>query len=717
MNTPSPSNTSLTRQKTVLFRALLMFLGWLCIVFIFYPGLFLDFSSQVPFGDHGDVRNILSIIQYSLHTPLSQIYHLPFLYPESYVMARTHPLFGISLFFKAFQTLGFNLEQSTNLYIILALLLGTWGCYLLIREFTQDQTLAWAFSILYIVYGRNTTYFHWLNFLSHFYFPFVFYFFLRYVKTRRRRHIAAFSALAFLQFLASVYYGVQLWVFLLPAMVVTALLLKMIPFRDTGRIALGLGVAFLLILIIYLPYTNITQPTIDHNLAPRVLNPADLFSNNKLLSAVLPQAEPEASQLFPGYAALLCVLFLFASLLPGKTKKHLLFGILAASLILMSFLAFVDLVLLELAFLLFLCGLLVLIIRGWKYLNAGERLLVLMFCFYLILLLNFSLLPVLDSLSFYAALSSVLPFGGLKAIARVYPLGLPLLIVLAALGGKRILASMKVKSRRKTAVFAGLVLVMMMVENFPLRHPVLGSPIMQELPMQETGAYQKLPDAQSRVVLEIPHYFGLQINKNTLYTLNWIHHRNPLINGKVSVEPQSYAFDLRNLLGTFQRNFPKQRMLNDLIQKYSVTHILVHWNLLRKYQKDPNARETVLSRFASLKRYVRVIHDDEESTLFHLQEFFPIQRILRTYASYHLRDHILEISLENVYSGRIRVLFNGRLIALPTLDQDTFSLDLRRQSLHNPGNRVEIVFESPVRLEEIRLVRPQGGSSSQSDPP
>ncbi len=692
-----------------------MLLGWLGIVFVCYPGLFLDFSSQVPFGDHGDVRNILSIIQYSLHTPLSQIYHLPFLYPESYVMARTHPLFGISLFYKGFQILGFNLEQSTNLYVILALLLGAWGCYLLIREFVRDRTLAWVFSVLFIVYGRNTTFFHWLNFLSHFYFPFVFYFFLRYVKTRERRHLAALSALAFLQFLASVYYGVQLWVFLLPAMVVSALLLRMIPPKDTGRIALGLGIAFLLILAIFLPFTDVTQPTIEQGIAPRVLTPADLFTNNKLLSAVLPQPEPEASQFFPGYAVLLCVLFFIATLPPGTDKTYLRFGILAAGFFLLTYLAFRNLFLLELVFLLFLCVILVLIVRGWKQLDPGGRLLVIVFCFYLVLLLNFSRLPVLGSLSVFTSLSTVLPFGGLKAMARVYPLGLPLLIVLAALGGKRILASFKGASPRKTAVFASIVLLLMVAENFPLRHPLLGSPIMRELPTRDASTYQKLPLAQSRVVLEIPHYFGLQVNKNTLYTLNWSQHRNPLINGKVSVEPESYAFDLRNLLGTFQRNFPKQRMLIDLIQKYSVTHILVHWDLLRKYQKDPDARAIVRPRFDSLKRYVRVLHDNEESTLFRIQEFFPVQRIIRTYASYHLRNNLLEVSLKDAYSGRIRVTFNGRLIDLRTLDQDTFSLDLRRQSLHTPGNRVEISFEAPIRLEDIRLAPIQGSSSNRGD--
>jgi hypothetical protein len=716
MNTPASTGPEYPRRKRALTRALIIFLAWLSIVFIFYPGLFLDFSSRVPFGDHGDVRNILSIIQYSTHTSLTGLYHLPFLYPESYVTARTHPLFGISLFFKGFQALGFNLEQSTNLYIILALLIGAWGCYLLIREFVRDHTLALVFSALFIVYGKNTTYFHWLNFLSHFYFPFVFYFFIRYAKTRERKYIYLFSLFAFLQFLASVYYGVQLWVFVIPVMLGSALLLRMIKIRDLGKISLGLGAAFLLILIIFLPYSMITQPTIDKGLSPRVVNAEDLFTNNKLMGAVLQRPEPEGSQFFPGYAVLLCALYLFPSLWPGGKRKYMIFGILAAILFLMTYLTFTNLKLLDIVLFGFLCGLLVLIFRGWRTLSAGERLLLLVFGFYLALLLSLPRLPILGSLSLYSALNSLLPFSGLKAIARVLPLALPLLIVLAALGGQRMLDAMKNASKRKAAAFSGLVLLLMMAENFPLRHPALGTRIMQELPTREAAIYSLLPFQQDRVILEIPHYFRLQKNKNTLYTLNWIHHRNALINGKVSVDPESFTFDLRRLLGTFQKTFPDERMLRHLIQKYSVTHILVHWDLLWKYNKDPKARESMLSRFESLRKYTRVLHDDEHHTLFRLQEFFSQRRIVRTFSSYHLRNRVIDAVLEKPYSGQIRLLLNNRLVETRRLDKaNSFLLDLRRNNLYSAGNRIEIVFNRPVRLKDIRLTRPSKDSAGAAD--
>ena len=62
--------------------------------------------------------------------------------------------------------------------------------------------------------------------------------------------------------------------------------------------------------------------------------------------------------------------FIFiATLPPGTDKTYLRFGILAAGFFLLTYLAFRNLFLLELVFLLFLCVILVLIVRGWKQLD------------------------------------------------------------------------------------------------------------------------------------------------------------------------------------------------------------------------------------------------------------------------------------------------------------------------------------------------------------
>ena len=156
------------------------------MIFLLYPSIFFNFSDKVPFGYHIDVQNILSIINFSLSTNISDIYHLPIFYPEAYSLVRTHPLFGISIFFKLFRLMGFNLEQSYNLFIILSLFFGAFGCFLLANEFLKNRFIPFIFSMVFIVYNVNFLHFHWLNFLSRFYFPFILYFFIKYFKTKKK---------------------------------------------------------------------------------------------------------------------------------------------------------------------------------------------------------------------------------------------------------------------------------------------------------------------------------------------------------------------------------------------------------------------------------------------------------------------------------------------------------------------------------------------------
>ena len=162
---------------------ILIFLFYLLIIFICYPGLFLHFSNAVIRGEPGDLHNILSVISHSITTPLKQIYHLSIFYPESYVLTKTHPLFGISIFFYFFKLIGLSLTESTNLYIILSLLFGAWGVFLLAGEFVQNKFFPLLFSTLYILHPLNHLHFVWLNFLSRFYFAFIFLFLIKYFKT------------------------------------------------------------------------------------------------------------------------------------------------------------------------------------------------------------------------------------------------------------------------------------------------------------------------------------------------------------------------------------------------------------------------------------------------------------------------------------------------------------------------------------------------------
>ena len=83
-------------------------LFFLLLTLAAYPVLFSDFSTMLPRAPKGDLLYISSIINYSIHSPLREIYHLPFYYPTSYVTTYGHPLFGISVVFKIFKICGLN---------------------------------------------------------------------------------------------------------------------------------------------------------------------------------------------------------------------------------------------------------------------------------------------------------------------------------------------------------------------------------------------------------------------------------------------------------------------------------------------------------------------------------------------------------------------------------------------------------------------------------
>lgn len=706
MKIPSP-HLKISVGKHKAFSYFFLVLGYLLIIFIFYPGLFLNFSNMVPFGSHGDVLNILGIIDHAVNTSLTKLfdYHFPTLYPESYVLAKTHPIFGISIFFKFFHVIGLNLEQSTNLYIILAFIIGALGCFLLIKEFTHNNYLAFVFSALYIVHRKNSVYFHWLNFHTHFYIPFVFYFLIRYSKTKKEKYLFLFSVFAFLQFLSSIYYGVHLWVFLIPCIIVLALFYKIFSVKETAKILFGLCLGFLLILVIFYPFINKTD-LVPNRSDPVVLNTKDLFAHSKLFDLFLEPlkgSENIGDLYFPGYLVIFSVLFYVASLIGQQKKRYIVFVVFAFFVFLMTYLTYVNLLILDYVFLIFLSGILILFLFSWKNLNKWERIFLFTFSFFMILLFQFVHINFLDSVYPYKFLQSFPPFNGFRAVLRILPILFPFLIVFAALGGNRFLQSFKYLTKNKIIVISSFMLLLMMVENFPYRHPLQETQIMQALPKQEAKVYEMLPKKKDKVLLEIPFYSPLLVS-NSRYMLNWKLHQNYLLNGKVSIEPRGYFFDLLHIIGDRQELFPNEAMLKDLIQKYSVTHVILHWDLLIAYQKDDKAQGKMERRIKEINQYGRIIYRDNSHTLLEIKEYIPTNHLVRTFSYFHLKNNVINIKLNRPFKGLIRVLLNNRLIHLRELDNWGFFLNLSQYDLNNSGNRVEIIFDEPISLKDISFV-------------
>jgi hypothetical protein len=690
--------TTLTFKNKKLFRIAGLLLVYLLLVAICYPGLFREFSGKVAFGTAGDLGFILSIIDFSIHSPLRDLYNFPMFYPESGALARTHPLFGISLFYKVFQWLGLSLEQSTNLYVIMGLVLGALGCFLLARELSGSSLFSFVFSILYILYRKNLLHFVWLNFFSRFWAPFIFYFLLRFFRSGRHRYIAAAAALSFLEFLACVYLGTSLGVFLLPAFVLFAWLLRLIDWRGLLKTAAWFLPVLGLIAAVFHPYLRKSQVFDVAGQNPGV-SPADLFQFPHWLVFWLGQPGVKTQALFPGLAVMACFVLFFV---PLRRKRRLLFFlVLFAPVPALVALAFSPGPLLEALFLLWAAMLAAALVLKWRELSGPERLVAVSFSFFLLVNLSFDFLPGLRSLSLYGLYNRLLPpLRGLRQIQRAFILVLPMLTAMAATGAARHLRWPGKDLRLRLAAAALFVLVS--AENINLPNILAPGNIMSPISHKDAAVYRQLPFRSNLAVLEIPYYFGVA-EGNAQYLLNWRFHQNYLLNGKARVRPLDYWAKLSRIIGKFQKDFPTDSQLQRLLQGYSVKRVVIHWDLLRAYQRKNFSRQRTWAKIQRLRDYGRVVAADDKTVVIEVQEFAPVTAVIRTYSDFHLRRHWLYIKLKSPPESPVIVRLNGKEAPPPSVSGNQLLVDLRRQELKATGNRVEIRFVSPQTVQAVEL--------------
>jgi len=684
------------KEKLLLFSGIL--LAYLLLISIFYPGLFSEFSRQVPFGSAGDLKFILSIVDFSIHSDLRDMYNFPAFYPESGSLVRTHPLFGISIFYKIFQWLGLNLEQSTNLYIIMGLMLGALGCFLLAREVSGSAVFSFVFSILYIVHRKNMAHFIWLNFFSRFWVPFIFYFLLRFFRSGRHRYIAAAAALSFMEFFACIYLGTSLGAFLLPPFILFAWVLHLVDWRGLLKTVAWFLLALGLIAVVFHPYLG-RSLALDLPGQDRGVSPADFFQFHRWLASWLGEPHIRSDALFPGLAIMACFVLFFVPLRP---KRRLVFFLLLfVPVPVLSVLAFSPGPLLEALFLLWMIMLAVALALKWREMSRAERLVALTFSFFVLVNLKFSFLPGLSSFSPYGIFYRLLPpIRGLRQIHRAFLVILPLFAAMAATGAARHFR-WPGKDLRLRLVAAALF-VLVAAENIYLPTTLAPGRIMKPIPHKDTAVYSRLPFRSNLVVLEVPYYFRVAM-RNAQYLLNWRLHRNYLLNGKARVRPLDYWRKLSRIIGKFQRDFPTDSQLQRLLQDYSVERVIIHWDLLRTYQRKNFNRQRTWANIQRLQDYGRVVAADSKTVLIEVREFVPVTSVVRTYSDFHLRRHPLYVRLESPPGFPVSVRLNGREAPPPSVSGNQLLIDLQHQELNTAGNRVEIRFARPQQVRTVRL--------------
>jgi hypothetical protein len=689
----------LTRGRIARFLGLAIL--FVLLIMITYPILFTNFSTMIPRALKEDLLYIASIINYSINAPLNEVYHLPYFYPTPYVITYGHPLFGISAVFKIFQIFRLNFYQSYNLYVIFTLLLGALGCYFLAREISNSRLFSLVFASFYILFDRNYLHFIWLNFLSHAYFPFIFYFFIRYMKTGKKVHLLAGSCFAFCQFCASVYYGFYLWVFILPLFLLFSLALKICDWKKFLGIAAGLLVAFSLILLIYHPFLTVKNTNnLNRNWNEKtLLSPNNFFNSPKILHNMrifdLGKYRFQRGYKFiPGYVFTFFFLAFFTVFLAKRRKIYL--ALLCILFLAANALFFESELLLEAAFLLLCLFVIFLTVLSWKNMDGFVKVILLTLTASLLFIFQFRQLPVLKDVSLLKMifdLQIVPGMSGLRFFSRLIPICTPFLIAMAATAAARCDKSLNATVFR-SSLFAAMIVLLLFLENYNF----FSANLINSIPTPEI--YRQLPYQQNKIILELPFY-GIRTipvkatHETRSYMYNWILHRNYLLNGWTAFFPKRYFLNFKKVVPRFDSQFPNEAVLKKLIDEYSLTHILFHWDKLDE------ARDPMRENLKKISRYGKITYQDDHDTILQVQEFIPVTRLTRTLSYVHLRYHSIEIVLRDPYQGSIQWFLNGRPLPPARAAGRRIVLDLRKEGLAKEKNRIDLVFGQEIRLDEF----------------
>lgn len=687
------------RRKIIVHGLVIFF--FLAAAFAAYPDLFFHFNDSIPGGENLDAQLHLSIIDWTFSSHLPGLYHLPVFYPLAYMRAGNQPLLFQSAFFKVFKGLGLKTESSNNLYILLAWIFGAYGCFLLCREFTSSFLVPLFFSSIMIVHQINFLFINWLNFMSFSFFPFILLFFIRHLKTKKEIYAAGAAGLLILQITASLFYGFFSWAFYLPLLLAASLIVGKLTLKEIKPWLLYLLAGIVVIVFLFLPYLN-SQSRLSGDSGLQA-SPADLitgeilFHHSKIWDAVFVKNPEAAIYYFPGFVFTFFLLSYFVSFIENKHRKYLVLAALFFLSVLLTLLVYLNQVVLDYVFLLLLVSIAFLVGIHWKKIAALEKILILALFFYFLIFIYFPHIHGLKSFSLYSVVQQAVPFlgTGLRKAKRALFLLAPFMTVFAVLGAVRLFRFPLGKSRYKAGI-AGLIFILIFLENIrPDRRQVMMQPLPEKNPV-----YQKIPSNSSQILLEIPFYYN-DPPKNIMYMYSQRWHHNPLLNGKATWIPLGYMSDLNHILTPRQENFPTEQKLRLLIQNYSVTHVIFHWDLLKDELKDKTARKKIQNRVRRMKRFGRIIYDSPDYTVLKVQEFFPLKRLNRNFSLYHLRNYPLRVHLSESYAGEIKVRLNERFLFKQEVDGQTITLDLRERLLETGGNPVTIIFDKPVLLEKM----------------
>ena len=437
-------------RKNILTYLLVIFI-FLSVAFLAYSDLFLELSTKIPGGRHRDALFHLSIINWTLNASLADVYHLPFFYPLAYLRAANQPLFFQSVFFKILGWIGANTEVCNNLYIIFAWLVGAFGCFLLCREFTSDFFFPLIFSSIYIIHQLNFMFIKWINFISPFFFPYILYFSIQYLKSNKDKYAIIASFLLVLQIMASLFYGFYSWIFFIPLIFLSSFLLRLISVNEIKNYLFYLLIGGIIVFVCFSPYLDSQSRLIGSGglkiHSENLLTGDILFYYSKILDSIFENTPRIGIYYFPGFVFLFFVLAYAVSFIDRRKLKYSVLASLYFLSILISLFVYINRVVMDYLFLLLILGVFLTIFLNWKKVARLEKAILLCFSLFFLIFVYFPHIPILKAISVYSLIQYFFPIlgAGLRASSRIFFILAPFMVFFASLGALRLFQLQKAK--------------------------------------------------------------------------------------------------------------------------------------------------------------------------------------------------------------------------------------------------------------------------------
>lgn len=567
--------TRLLSTEKPWLRRLLAPLALLLAIPLLYPALFVAFGDRVPFAGHADLNYIWGVIAHLLKTDWAHLYELPVFQPLPGMLAYGHPLLGLYPFFKLFALLGFDLGTSHSLYLVSALYLNALGNFLLLRSLKASRAVALVLAFFTLVWGLNAVHFIWLNFLSVFWLPFCLLFLVRWHRKPSWSDGWLAALCSVMLFAACEYYGIHFYLFLLAPLLIALLAAHRSEIRRVFSLLLPFAASVPLILTIYWPLLDRgRQVQAASGFDPaHLLGAGDLFCYSHLLHGFFPAAAITGHSLYLGIGLAMLLFFFFTA---WGTKIWPVWSLLLALTAAAAVLFFVSPVWLDwltLTLLVVLC--LLFLFRVNRKTDFWSRYSAWACAGFLLLLWGLPHWDPQARFSLYRLIWEHAPgFRGLRAVDRIFPLLLPLLLIMAA-SGLRMLAA-RGATRRVIHILLAVSALLMTVEHYySNQFDHLG-----RLPLR-TEIYRSIAKEERGSLLALPAYrdeFGEV--QNARYMVNQVFHNLTLIGGRTSHTPTAYYPELHKLIdhGRLDEN-----SLRRLIDGHALSHLAIHWDWLNEY--------------------------------------------------------------------------------------------------------------------------------------